>query len=156
MKTFNIRVLSFSVLAFTTAPMSEVSAAQGCPTCGGYFYTQVSQINNGGVTINQFNLAGPYADQTSCTDAVADDQSNNDGWLPYSGAPICYFQFETDYAAYQEIIDIWNTSNPPSGDGGLILLDEQVIRDINMLRDDYDMQTYDKAIKYITDPTIDD
>ncbi|MCB1583961.1 MAG: hypothetical protein R3E90_13495 [Marinicella sp.] len=154
MKTFKIKLLSLSVFALTNIYASDVSAAQGCPTCGGYFYTQVSQSNNGGIVTNHFSTVGPFDEYDNCIDSVADNISNNDGWLPYYGSPICHFRMESDYAAYDEIIDTWNNSNGPSGDGGMILLDEHVIRDINNLRDDYNMQSYDRAIKNITDPEM--
>ena len=156
MKTFKIKLWSLSAFALANIYTGDVNAAQGCPTCGGYFYTQISQSNNNGMMTNHFNTAGPFADETSCQQAVTLDYGNNDGWLPYNGSPICRFRFESDYAAYKEIIDTWNNSNGPSGDGGMILLDERVIRDINNLRQDYDMSSYDQAIKDITDPTIDD
>ncbi len=157
MKNFNLKPLSFSVLALAGLITVDANAAQfGCATCGGYFYTQFSETSSYGMTISyQYNYVGPFADEESCQLAVNDDYGNNDGWLPFVGSPVCKYRFETDYGAYDEVLDVWNTVSPPTVGGGSVILNERLIREIGELRNQYNVPAYERAvISKITDPEI--
>lgn len=134
----------------------ESSAAQTCPTCGGYWYKAYTTTNNGGMTSYQYADRGPYASAEECQDAVSLDAANNDSWLPYYGSPICKFRFESDYDAYKEILDFWNLSTPPSHNGSGVMDNEELIRKVKILRRDFNIKAYEHELAtMITDPEID-
>lgn len=144
------------MLALAGLFSGQTNAAQGCPTCGGYFYTQVSEINNYGMIDYHYNSVGPFADEDSCWDAVNHDYGNGDAWLPFEGSPKCTFRFETDYQIYEDILDVWNTVSPPTGGAGSVILNERLIREIGEIRNQYNVPAYERAvISKITDPVID-
>ena len=147
-------VLSF--ILFFSALVFESTAAQNCPTCGGYWYKAYTQINTNGWVTYQYADRGAYNSAEECQQAVFLDEGNNDGWLPYYGSPVCAFRFESDYPGYKEILDWWNQSAPPSHGGAGVMDNRELIGKILRLREEFDVKAYEHKLDVlITDPEID-
>ncbi len=156
MKLIKKSLLTLVVGISITLPAIS-KAAQNCPTCGGYFYTAVAQMNNNGIISYQYASRGPYTTEEECLQATYEDYANNDSWLPFEGSPKCVYRFETDYEAYEEILDFWNTTAPPSGSGAGSMNNEELIKKIKILRQDYSIRSYNHKLEaMITDPEMDD
>ena len=149
--------LASSALIISAALSAPAQSAGNCTTCGGYFYTAISYVNNNGITNYQYMSVGPFADPDSCWQAVNDDYGNNDNWLPFEGSPKCVWRYETNYEAYDEIIDDWNTGSNPTNPG--VIADKEAVAKIMELREVYRQKEYeaklDSIINPITDPNND-
>ncbi len=133
----------------------QSSAAPTCPTCSGYWYTAFTQLNNSGSLSYQYAYRGAYSSHEECQQAVNADQGNNDSWLPYYGSPICTYRNENDIGAYDDILDFWNLSNEPSHPGFDLMNHEELIRNIVILREEYDVDAYERHLdSMITDPEM--
>lgn len=153
MFSFKKKALALS-LVLSSGIAFSASAANGCVTCGGYFYTAVMQVNTNGIISQQFKSVGPFASEEECNQAWDVDLGNNDSWLPYFGSPRCAFRFESDYDAFDEIIDSWNLASP-SGNDGNIMANEEAVKEISDLMVQYKIKEYKhKLNSVITDPEL--
>lgn len=147
------KALFVSGLIAAAGMTNSADAAGSCTTCGGYFYTAISYVNNNGITNHQYMSVGPFADQDSCWQAVNNDYGNNDNWLPFEGSPKCVWRYETNYEVYDDIIDDWNTVSNPSNPG--VIADKEVIAKIAELRKSYRVKEYEESIHTLISPITD-
>ncbi len=153
MKKLN-KIAILSGLLVAAGISHSANASQGCVTCGGYFYTAVSYTNNYGITNYQYMSVGPFADEESCNQAVYNDYGNNDGWLPYEGSPKCVWRFESNYEAYEDIIDDWNGSaDNPSNPG--VITDLEAVAKVVELRKTYNIKEYEEKLHNVINPITD-
>ena len=147
------KALFVSGLIAASGITNSADAAGSCTTCGGYFYTAISYVNNNGITNYQYMSVGPFADQDSCWQAVNNDYGNNDNWLPFEGSPKCVWRYETNYEIYDDIIDDWNTVSNPTNPG--VIADKEVIAKIAELRKSYRVKEYEESVHTLISPITD-
>jgi hypothetical protein len=144
--------LLITSLILSSGIATLANAAGDCATCGGYFYTAIMQVNTNGIVDYQYARRGAYASEDECVQAWDLDMGNNDSWLPFFGSPKCVWHFETDYDAYDAILENWNLAAPP-GNGGTILANDNVIKNISDLINQFNIKEYKHKVNtIITDP----
>lgn len=161
MKRLKTILLVASTLGLTSAGL-QTSAAQGCATCGGWFYTAQQYLGN--YSYN-YTSRGPFASEEDCNLARNADFGDGDAWLPSESLGNgCSWRFESDYGAYEEIFDNYNLASAGgNGNGGInhgevigkLISDKELISDITKLRDVYEIKSYEtKLDSMITDPEL--
>lgn len=156
---------SLSIAAITLSALATTATyAAGTGTGAGWYYTAINEVQVNGVTQYSYASRGAFNSEDACWQEVNIDYGNNDGWLPYSGSPICTYRYENELGAYDDILDDWNDNIAGGGSGnGNVFANEEFMAKVKDLRKTYKIEEYRERLSGmialeadITDPNHDE
>lgn len=135
---FAITLLATSIL------LNQANAA--LVSSSGWYYTQVNYYSG----TPSFNHMGPYADKPACLEARAADYGNGGG-IPWDGGPGCFYLYENEINAYNELLEHWGMAG--GGDDGVPTMKEdihKVLADVNVLIEQHAILEYRRSMNTLS------
>ncbi|NVJ50081.1 MAG: hypothetical protein HWE13_15750 [Gammaproteobacteria bacterium] len=140
MKTTNFLCLLVTLL------LSAGVYAIGPVTSPGWYYTTIKY--SGGTP--SFSRAGPFASQDDCNAARSSDTGDG-GWQPFDGSADCFYLYENDIPAYNELLEHWNLASGPNTTLPALDADMQsVLAEVNLVIGQHEIQRYRQSLNKVS------
>ncbi|WP_196140854.1 hypothetical protein [Aliikangiella sp. G2MR2-5] len=138
-------------LATLTIVLAGLLASQSANAVGpvsspGWYYTTVSYSNGS----PSFGRAGPFSDEATCQ-AVRWNDYGDGGAIPWDGGPGCFYLYENQIGAYNEILQHWNlATGPNTGQPHLEMEMSRLLDSVNILIEQHAISGYRKSLNTLS------
>jgi len=142
MKT-TLSTLAIGALA-TFASFS--AQALGPVTSPGWYYTTI-QYTSGSPN---YGRVGPFSDEASCQSARWADYGDG-GAVPWDGGPGCFYLYENQIGAFNEILEHWNlATGPNTGVPHIELEAHELLESVNVIIEHHAIKEYRSSMSKLS------
>ena len=140
------KTLGKLVFAASFALASSAALAIGPVSSPGWYYTTIQYTTSG----YNYGRVGPFSDKPSCQSARSADYGDG-GAIPWDGGPGCFYLYENEIGAFNEILEHWNlASGPNSGVPHIELEANELLASVNVLIEHHAIKEYRSSMNKLS------
>ncbi len=125
---------------------SSTAMALGPVSSPGWYYTTIQYTSSG----YHYGRVGPFSDEASCQSARWTDYGDG-GAIPWDGGPGCFYLYENQIGAFNEILEHWNlASGPNSGVPHIELEADELLASVNVLIEQHAIKDYRRSMSKLS------